>query len=114
MLKKMKKKEEFCVVMTTIGNHEETNKIIDALINDRLAACIQEVNIGSHYLWKEEVCHDVEILLLIKTTWSKYDLIKSTIKSLHSYETPEIIAINIEEGDKSYLDWVRSITEQRI
>lgn len=108
---KMKKIDDFCIILTTYADVNEANIIIDKLLNEKLAACIQTINIGSHYSWNNQICHDKEILLLIKTSWEKYDQVKNTIKSCHSYEVPEIIAVNIEEGYKPYLDWIQKMTQ---
>ena len=102
---------EFCIIMTTIARTEEKSTIIETLLQQKLAACIQEVSIGSHYSWKNELCHDNEWLLLIKTKWDKYDQIVEVINNLHSYDVPEIVSINIEEGSISFLNWIREVTK---
>lgn len=107
----MKTNNEYCVIMTTFADAEEMNKVVEVLLNSKLAACIQAINIGSHYTWNQEICHENEILLLIKTLWIKYEPVKDMIKKYHSYETPEIIALNIDEGDLSYLNWINEITK---
>ena len=101
---------EYCIVLTTVGNIEEAHKIINTVLGSELAACMQTVNIGSHYMWKGEVCNDNEILILFKTTWNLYDDLEAKIKEIHSYDTPEIIAVDIKKGYKGYLDWVKEVT----
>lgn len=102
---------KYCVVLTTLGNETDTRKIIDSVLNEQLAACIQTVNIGSHYSWDGSVCHDQEILVLFKTSWELYDELESKIKEIHPYDTPEIIAVDIEKGFKGYLDWIDDVTK---
>ena len=102
---------KYCVVLTTLGNETDTRKIIDSVLNEQLAACIQTVNIGSHYSWDGSVCHDQEILVLFKTSWELYDELESKIKEIHPYNTPEIIAVDIEKGFKGYLDWIDDVTK---
>lgn len=102
---------KYCVVLTTFGNEEDAHKIIDTVLNEKLAACMQTVNIGSHYTWDGEVCHDREVLVLFKTSWALYDELETTIKENHPYDTPEIIAIDIEKGFKGYLDWIDGVTK---
>lgn len=102
---------KYCVVLTTLGNEKDARKIIDGILNDKLAACMQTVNIGSHYTWEGEVCHDQEILVLFKTSWVLYDALELKIKELHPYDIPEIIAIDIEKGFKGYLDWINEVTK---
>lgn len=101
---------EYCIVLTTVGNIEEAHKIIYTILESKLAACMQTINIGSHYIWKGEVCNDNEVLILFKTTWNLYDDLEAKIKEIHSYDTPEIIAIDIEKGYKGYLDWLKEVT----
>lgn len=103
--------KEYCIVLTTLGNEEDAQKIINVVLENKLAACIQTTNIGSHYTWKGEVCHEQEILLLFKTSWSLYDILESKIKEVHPYETPEIIAIDIKKGLKGYLEWIDEVTK---
>lgn len=102
---------KYCIVLTTLGNQDDVQKIINAILECKLAACIQTVNIGSHYTWDGEVCHDQEILVLFKTSWALYDKLESKIRELHPYDTPEIIALDIEKGFKGYLDWIDEVTE---
>ena len=59
---------------------------------------------------KGEVCNDNEILILFKTTWNLYDDLEAKIKEIHSYDTLEIIAVDIKKGYKGYLDWVKEVT----
>lgn len=101
---------KYCVVLTTVGNVDDANKIINSVLNTKLAACIQTINIGSHYIWKSEVCHDQEVLILFKTSWSLYDDLESRIKELHPYDTPEILALDIERGVQEYFDWIDEVT----
>ena len=102
---------KYCIVLTTLGTKDEARRMIDRILEDKLAACIQTMNIGSHYTWKGDICHDQEILVLFKTSWSLYDVLESKIKELHPYDTPEIIAIDIEKGFKGYLDWIDEVTK---
>ena len=103
--------KEFCLILTTFADSREKNTVIASLLDEKLAACIQEISICSHYSWDNELCHDSEVLLLVKTKWDKYDRIAEVIKKQHSYEVPEILAINIEKGDESYLSWIREMTK---
>ena len=102
---------KYCIALTTLGNQDDVQKINNAILDCKLAACIQTVNIGSHYTWDGEVCHDQEILVLSKTSWALYDKLESKIRELHPYDTPEIIALDIEKGFKGYLDWIDEVTE---
>lgn len=105
---------EYCIVLTAFANDEEAKKVIDAVLDSKLAACIQTLNINSHYIWKEKTYHEPEVLALFKTSWILYDQLEAKIKELHSYEVPEIIAIDIKEGFKEYFEWIDKITNQFI
>lgn len=99
-------KEKYAVVMVTCENQDEAHAIIDTLLKNKLAACIQTMPINSHYVWKNEVCRDSEILLFIKTKKELFEKIQDTIILKHSYEVPEIILLPIWEGYPPYLNWI--------
>ena len=102
---------KYCIAITTLGNEEDAQNLINLVLDCELAACMQTLNIGSHYTWEGEVCHDKEVLVMFKTTWYLYDELEKTIKKHHPYETPEIIAIDIERGFQGYLDWIDEVTK---
>lgn len=101
----------YCIVMTTFANWEDARKTIDDILEQKLAACVQTIDIHSHYFWKGEVCHDPEVLVLFKTARKLYDALESRIKETHPYETPEIVAIDITKGSKQYLSWIDEVTQ---
>jgi len=96
----------FSIVMTTCADEGDARPIIDALLQERLAACVQVVPIHSHYIWDGAVRHEGEVLLMIKGKTENYEAIERTILSLHGYEVPEIILVPIEGGDGRYLSWL--------
>jgi periplasmic divalent cation tolerance protein len=95
------------VVLTTAASGDEANKIAEALVERRLAACVNVVGpISSVYRWKENVERAQEWLLIVKTTAEVVDAVGSAIKELHSYELPECVALPIEGGSEAYLEWI--------
>jgi periplasmic divalent cation tolerance protein len=98
------------VVLVTCGSKKEARKIAQALVQRRLAACVQEigVRVRSMYRWKGRVESANEVLLLIKTSRKRFSAVSTLVKKLHSYEVPEIIALNIADGSREYLDWITS------
>jgi periplasmic divalent cation tolerance protein len=95
------------IVLVTVPNVEEASRIADALVGARLAACVNVVSgIESVYRWEGKVARDSEVLMIIKTTDDRYAELEGQIKSLHSYTTPEVIAIKIERGSEAYLKWL--------
>ena len=98
------------VVLVTCGSKKEARKIAQALVERRLAACVQEIGVPvrSMYRWKGRVESANEVLLLIKTSRKRFSAVSTLVKKLHSYEVPEIIALNIAAGSREYLDWITS------
>lgn len=97
------------LVLTTAGSKEEAHRIAHALVERRLAACVNLVpQISSVYRWEGKVQEAEEWLLLIKTTAAVFESVRAAIKELHSYELPECISIPVEEGSQTYLDWLGS------
>jgi periplasmic divalent cation tolerance protein len=95
------------VVLTTTSSNEEAAAIAASLVERRLAACVQIVpGIESVYRWEGEVTRDAEWLLLCKTLEERYDELERVILELHSYETPEILAIAAERVSEGYLAWL--------
>lgn len=95
------------VVMTTVADETEAERLAEGLVGGNLAACVQILPLmRSIYVWKGEVQRESENLLLIKTLREKYDDVERFILENHSYETPEIIAVSAQDVSASYLDWV--------
>ena len=95
------------IVLTTAGSREEAEKIAHALVERRLAACVNIVSpIHSVYRWQGKVENADEHLLLIKTTAAGFDAVARAIRELHSYELPECIELSIERGSADYLEWI--------
>jgi periplasmic divalent cation tolerance protein len=103
---------EFIVVLVTCGSEEESIKIAHALVENRLAACVNLVSpIRSIYRWEGKIWDEKEWLLIIKTQEKKFDELKTKVKSLHSYAVPEIVSLPIVEGSSSYLRWLEEMTQ---
>ena len=94
------------VVLVTVASLSEGQEIATALIKDKLAACVNLFPIDSIYLWQGEVQQDREYQLIIKTDLNKFVELSAKIKTLHSYEVPEIIALPIVNGSQAYLNWL--------
>ncbi|HSR94682.1 MAG TPA: divalent-cation tolerance protein CutA [Solirubrobacterales bacterium] len=93
--------------MTTAGSEEEAEGIGAALVERRLAACVQVIGpISSHYRWQGRVERSTEWMCVAKTEASRFAELEAAIRELHSYEEPEIVATAIVAGSAGYLDWV--------
>jgi periplasmic divalent cation tolerance protein len=97
------------VVLITAANREEAGTLAETLVLKRLAACVQVMpEMQSVYRWQGKVESANEILVIAKTINSKFEELEKEVKALHSYETPEIVALPITAGSRPYLDWLRS------
>jgi periplasmic divalent cation tolerance protein len=102
------------IVMTTAGSTDEARRIADALVEHRLAACVNILKgVQSIYRWKGRSEESEEWMLLIKTTAAAFDRVQQTIKELHSYELPECLKILIEDGSPEYLQWIEDAVDLR-
>ena len=95
------------VVLCTCAKEEEALRIANALVGERLAACVNVLpGIQSIYRWQDNVETAKEILLIAKTTRERFVGMTNRITELHTYETPEVIAIPVVEGSDRYLSWL--------
>ena len=106
----MSRISETGMVTTTVAGREEARRIAGVLLTERLAACVQILEIESHYLWKGERKAEPEVMLLIKTRAELFDRTIARIKALHPYETPEIVAQTFRAGHPAYLAWIADNT----
>jgi len=82
-------------------------KVAKHLVTEKLAACVNIVpNITSIYCWQDEIHCDNEVQLIIKTSEAQFTELSKEINQVHPYDVVEIIALNIQQGDKNYLDWI--------
>jgi periplasmic divalent cation tolerance protein len=103
---------KYIVVFVTASSAKEAEKIASGIISAKLAACVNIVpNVKSIFTWKGKKESCKEALLIIKTKKDKFARLKEKVKKLHSYDTPEIISIPIQDGYKPYLDWIDEVTE---
>ncbi len=96
----------YCIVMTTFDDDSVARRVAETLLERRLAACVQITSIDSYYRWEGEVRSDAERLALIKTKTESYDEVERVVLELHSYDTPEIVAVPVVRGSAAYLGWI--------
>jgi len=95
------------IVLSTAGSEEEARKMANHLVESRLAACVNIVlHVESIYRWEGKVESGREWLLIIKTSAELFPAVRDAIRELHSYELPECIAIDVEDGSTEYLEWL--------
>ena len=93
----------------TAANGEEATRLADMLVGAHLAACVQILpEMESVYRWQGKIERQAEVLLLAKTTREKFEELEREVRALHSYETPEIIAVPVTAASAPYLAWLSS------
>jgi periplasmic divalent cation tolerance protein len=98
------------VVMTTVGNAGEGESLARLIVESKLAACVQILpQMTSVYFWDGKIQSEPEHLLLIKTLEDKFEELSEFIKQNHSYEVPEIVAVNAERASEDYSKWIGGI-----
>ena len=100
------------VVLITASSTEEGHSIARVLVDERLAACVNVIpTVDSIYRWQGHVQHDQEVLLMAKTSAAALEQLAKRVKQLHSYDTPEIIALPIVAAARDYLHWIDDETQ---
>jgi periplasmic divalent cation tolerance protein len=95
------------VILVTTANQEEAVRIGKEMVNAKLAACANIIpGIQSIYRWDGKVVQEQEVLLILKSIKRRYRALEKAIKTMHSYEIPEIIALPVKEGLDRYIGWV--------
>jgi periplasmic divalent cation tolerance protein len=99
------------LVLSTFPTAEKASEVASALVDARLAACVNLVpGLTSLYRWQGGVARDSEVLVIIKTTRARFDALADRLRALHPYDLPEIVAIDAADGSQAYLDWVKAET----
>ena len=99
---------ENMVVLVTCGSRAEAKKIAEALVGNRLAACVNVLHkMESCYRWEGKVNWDSEFLLIVKTTSASLEMVRDYVLKAHSYDLPELIAFQIDDGSPAYMEWIR-------
>jgi uncharacterized protein involved in tolerance to divalent cations len=103
---------DYIIVFVTAPSGKEGEKIAQALLEDKLAACVNIIpGLKSMFRWKGEISTEEEVLLLIKTKDRLFEKLKRRVIELHSYDVPEVVALGILAGNEKYLDWLKRETE---
>jgi periplasmic divalent cation tolerance protein len=102
------KEEGAVVALTTVGTAGDAERIARALVERRLAACVNVVaGVVSIYRWKDGVERDEERLLVVKTRADRVEALRDALVALHPYELPELVVLPVEAGHLPYLAWIR-------
>ncbi len=104
-------KDSYIVVFMTAPNEDEAAAIGKAVVGEGLAACCNIVpGLRSIYRWKGRICDEQEVLSILKTRSGLFEALKARIVELHSYDVPEVVAIDIKDGHDDYLRWIDEVT----
>ncbi len=96
------------IVLVSCGNAEEADAIASGLVREKCAACVTVIpHARSVFFWKNRITRAREHILFIKTLSRNFKRVEKIVRSLHSYEVPEIVMISIERGSASYMKWIR-------
>jgi periplasmic divalent cation tolerance protein len=102
---------ECIVVYVTAPTEKEAEKIAGALVENKLAGCVNIVkNMRSIYRWQGKIEDEAEVLMIVKTRKEHFAHIREMVKQLHSYSVPEIISLPIVAGSEDYLAWLKEVT----
>ena len=100
----------FQLVLSTCPNKEVADNIAQHLVTERLAACVNIIpSVTSVYIWQDELQCDQEVQLFIKTDSALLTKLNTRINALHPYDVVEVIALNIQQGDTHYLNWIAEL-----
>lgn len=100
---------EFLVVFITAAPGEEAQRLAQALVREKLAACVNRIpGVESTYVWEGRIERDAEDLLIVKTRADLFDRLKARVEALHGYDVPEVIALPITNGSNGYLEWMEA------
>lgn len=109
----MHKAEQSIVVFVAASSEEEACRIGHRLVKDKLAACVTLLpGVRSLFWWEGKVAEERETLMILKTREALFADLARTVKALHSYQVPEIIALPIKKGSADYLAWIQVVTNK--
>jgi periplasmic divalent cation tolerance protein len=99
----------FVIVLTTLPASQDPTELATALIDERLAACVNVLPpMTSIYRWKDQIEQAPEHQLVIKTRADRVEAVKARVASLHPYDVPEILVLSVADGAESYLAWIQA------
>ena len=98
---------EIRFIYITAGDKEEARQIGMALVESRLAACVNIIDqMTSMYRWEGKIQEDQEVILIAKTTDKNVPVLMNKVKEMHSYDCPCIVSIPVEDGNPAFLKWI--------
>ena len=102
--------DDACIILTTFPDESAAGRVLDGLLEKRLAACVQTLPIQSAYRWQGDLRRESEILAQIKTRAALYSEVEAFLRAHHPYEEPEILRVPVSGGSPGYLRWLAAET----
>ena len=103
---------KYVIVFVTVPTGDDGRAIAQALVREKLAACVNILpGIRSIYTWEGEVCEDEEVLLIIKTRADLFKTLSNFVQEIHPYDVPEVIAVPLAVGAEAYLNWIDQVIQ---
>jgi periplasmic divalent cation tolerance protein len=110
-MKRRSIERSYMVLFSTAGTYEEASMIAAHLVENKLAACVNIISsVQSVYRWNDQVNRESEVLMIMKTERKRIKELEKAVRSMHSYQTPELIAVKVEYGLPAYLTWISDNT----
>lgn len=104
--------EQLVVVLCTCPDRQQAIMLANTLVQEQLAACVNLLpEVLSVYQWQGKLEQAEEVQLLIKTAYSRFNELSQRIKQLHSYDEPEILALDVKAASQSYARWIVDVTQ---
>lgn len=101
---------QMIVVQTTVGSEEDAHRLTMEVMAKQLAACCQQLSISSTYWWEGKINTINEILLTFKTVEAAWEPLEEVLRDAHPYDTPEIVALPVNNVSETYAAWVNDNT----
>lgn len=102
------------ILVTTVDSLMHAQQLAHAIIEKKLAACVQVTPLVSHYIWEGAYCETNEFKLEMKLRAEDYPALADFVRSAHNYETPEIIRLSVDAVEPAYLAWVYDVTQRHV
>lgn len=101
----------YSILFATCPTDKSADEISEVLLKKKLAACVKLSSVQSRYWWEGKIEKHPEVLMTVLTKTNLYEQIEKLIKKMHPYNVPEIISFKIDNGNRTYLNWVSSVTK---
>lgn len=104
---------DYCLVISTVDTPERARQLANRILQEKLGACVQLSGITSTYRWRGELREDEEVLIRIKTRRALYPDLQDLIVREHPYDVPQVVQVPIDNGLRSYLQWIGENTRSK-